>query len=259
MIDGRRLLGVLDCVEPLLGAAFMERLAAAARRHGGGVPVVLWSDAAPASGGDQPEHAAPASVLLGLHALERLGADAVVMPGAAAHAWYRDLCAAAHVPVMHIVECTATDLRRVKAPGSRVAVLGDPADAGVAIYAAGLARLGFEVVEVPRGMADTMAHAARSIAMGDPDAAGEAVLRCADDLGRAGAGAVVLGSGELACAADRAMAQRRRSGTRGPAVIDPLASMAGVAAAWCRGACDAWDLVASEPDAAPEPAAAPPA
>lgn len=265
MIDGRRYLGVLDCSAPPAGAAFMERLAAAGRRASGPVPAVLWSDPVAVEDEGASQVPAPAPVLLALHTLERIGVDAIVLPGAAAHAWYRDLCAAAHVPVMHIVECAAADLRRARPPGSRVAVLA-AAEAGAACrYRARLRRLAFDVMETPAHVADHMAEAGTLALRGENAAAVSLVQECIDAVAAAGARAAVLACGEVLCAVHANwsdLAASRHGGRRpprDPIVIDPLGSLARTAASWSRGGCDAWDLVVDIPAEQPESAAAPPA
>lgn len=266
MIERRRLLGVLDCAAPLAGAAFMERFCAAAgRRAVGAGPAVLWSEAVPLEHDDAAQAPAPAAVLMALHALERLGVDAVAMPGAAGHAWYRDLCAAAHVPVMHIVECAAADLRRARPAGSRVGVLAAAASDGAGMYRARLRQLAYDVIETPEPVAAAMAGAAGLISRGDAAGAAALVRACVRDMAGAGVSAVVLVCADVLCAARGPLAGAAgagggsRGGAREPLVIDPLGSLARVAASWCRGGCDAWDLVVDIPAEEPEAAAAPPA
>jgi len=260
MINGRRLLGVLDCADPPAAAAFMERLNAASRRRSGGpTPAILWSDPVPVEPDASP--IAPAPALLGLHALERAGADAVAIPGAGAHIWYRDLCAAAHVPVMHIVECAAADLRRARPPGSPIAVLSAGNETTTDLYRARLRQLGFAVMEIPATITDRMADAAQRIRRGDLAGADQAVRACITALGRDGAAAVVVACGDWSCAPHRPWTEdepAREPGRPALLVIDPLESLAHTAASWARGGCDAWDLVVDIPEPTPEPAAGPP-
>lgn len=252
MFDGSKLLGVLGGSSPLTGAAFMQRLVLldVASPDRPRVPAALWSDTrtpdpAAAAMGRGPS---PLPLLLtGLVTLERLGVDVIVVPCAAAHLWYRDLCAASRVPVLHIVECVAADLRRRGVQGGSVAVLADRTTLHAGLYQNRLLQLGYEPLPASDEDCLRLTPSIRSLMAGDVNEARRAVLDFARNAHAAGAACAVMGCTELA------PLLHTTDGDYWPLpMIDPIASQARAAIEWFRGALDPWTMVVDIPEAESE-------
>ncbi|HEX4259966.1 MAG TPA: aspartate/glutamate racemase family protein, partial [Acetobacteraceae bacterium] len=117
----QRMLGVLGGMGPLASAHFMVRLteltpAACDQAH---IPAVLWSDPRVP---DRTEAwlgngADPLPFLLrGLRGLAQAGCGAVAIPCNTAHGWHAAMAAAGILPILHIVDATAAELRRRAVP-----------------------------------------------------------------------------------------------------------------------------------------------
>ena len=129
-----RVLGVLGGMGPLASAQFMLRLTllTPAERDQDHVPAVLWSDPrvpdrAAAWSGTGPD--ALPMLIRGLRGLAAAGCGAVAIPCNTAHGWIDGMRAVTDLPILHIVEAAAADLRRQTVPNGRVAVtvgLGGP-------------------------------------------------------------------------------------------------------------------------------------
>src|SRR6201990_2931368 len=116
-MTNERLLGVLGGMGPLASAHFMLRLTllTPATRDQAHIPAVLWSDPrvpdrtrGKLSGGDDPLP----WLLRGVRGLKAAGCGAIAIPCNTAHGWYDDM-AAEGLPILHIVDAAADDLRQV--------------------------------------------------------------------------------------------------------------------------------------------------
>ena len=114
---------------PLAGAHFMVRLTmlTPAERDQDHIPAILWSDprvpdrtTARLAGGADPLPA----LTRGIAGLLQAGAGAIAIPCNTAHGWYDAMCAAAGVPILHIVDAAAIELQRLAVPVSRIGVMG---------------------------------------------------------------------------------------------------------------------------------------
>ena len=132
-----RILGVLGGMGPLASAQFMLRLTllTPAVRDQDHIPAVLWSDPrvpdrtrGKLDGGEDP---AP-WLLRGVRGLKAAGAGAIAIPCNTAHGWY-DAMAAEGLPILHIVDAAAAELRRV-APGGTVGIMGTAATLRMRLY-----------------------------------------------------------------------------------------------------------------------------
>jgi aspartate racemase len=137
--DEPRILGVLGGMGPLASACFMGRLtlltpATLDQDH---IPAVLWSDprvpdrvAAQRGTGESPLP----WLIRGLRGLEAAGCGAIAIPCNTAHGWFDGMKAATRLPILHIVDATAAELRRLKIGNGRIGVIGTAAALAMRLY-----------------------------------------------------------------------------------------------------------------------------
>ncbi len=194
-----KILGVLGGMGPLASAYFMVRLTelTPVTREQDHVPAILWSDprVPPRIAGSE----APLPALVaGLQGLARAGCGAVAIPCNTAHGWIDGMRAASPVPILHIIDAAAAELRRNGFPSGRIGVLGTAATMQMRLYQDWLGRLGWSILEpTAEEMAALVTPAIALVKENrSPEAYGlaaEAVVRLRDR----GAAAVVLGCTEL--------------------------------------------------------------
>jgi aspartate racemase len=151
MIGNDRVLGVLGGMGPLASAQFMVRLTqlTPAERDQDHVPAVLWSDPrVPDRTAAHPTGAAdPLPWLLrGVEGLQRAGSGAIAMPCSTAHRWYDPMQAAARVPILHIVDAAAAELRRLGCDGGRIGIMGTQATLTSGVYQDRLGAAGWDCI-----------------------------------------------------------------------------------------------------------------
>lgn len=229
-----KVLGVLGGMGPLASAQFMLRLTllSPAERDQDHIPAVLWSDpripdrmAAKYHGGEDPLPA----LLRGIHGLEQAGCGAIVIPCNTAHGWYEEMRAATRLPIPHIVEAVAEDLRRQGINSGTIGVMGTAATLRMRLYQDRLEALGYRCITPDQDQMERLVSPAIAMVKANKVAATHApVMQAASDLMQRGASAVVLGCTELPLAAQA-----------GPAAAYPMAdsidSLARVAIKWARG------------------------
>lgn len=201
MVD--RVLGVLGGMGPLASAQFMLRLTllTPALRDQDHIPTILWSDprvpdrtAARLAGGPDPLPA----LLRGLRGLAAAGADAIAIPCNTAHGWFEAMRAATNLPILHIVDAAAEDLRRVGVREGRIGLLGTAATLEMGLYQARLGARGYGCILPEPAEMDALVTPA--IAMVKANRVAEAhapAAEAARRLAGRGAAAVVLGCTEL--------------------------------------------------------------
>lgn len=132
-----KVLGVLGGMGPLASAQFMLRLTllTPAARDQDHIPTVLWSDPrvpdrtrGKLAGGENPEP----WLLRGIRGLKAAGAHAIAIPCNTAHGWY-DAMAAEGLPILHIVDAAAAELRKVAAKGT-IGLMGTEATLRMRLY-----------------------------------------------------------------------------------------------------------------------------
>ncbi len=203
MMDGmeNRILGVLGGMGPLASAHFMVRLtlltpAATDQEH---IQAVLWSNPrvpdrtlARAGGPD------PLPVLVaGLNGLAAAGCGAVAIPCNTAHGWFQQMQAATSLPILHIVEAAAADLRRV-APRGVVGVMGTAGTLAMRLYQDRLEALGWEVITPDaQEMATKVTPAIAAVKANRVNEAYAPLAETVANLAARGARAVVLGCTEI--------------------------------------------------------------
>jgi aspartate racemase len=230
-----RILGVLGGMGPLASAHFMTRLTllTPAERDQDHIPTVLWSDprvpdrsAGRLSGGDDPLP----WLLRGLSGLKAAGCGAVAIPCNTAHGWY-DAMAREGLPILHIVDAAAADLR-LAAPSGTVGVMGTAGTLAMRLYQDRLERQGWQViVPTDREMQTLVSPAIAAVKANRVADAYPPLAETVRALAARGARAVVLGCTEIPLGIQA-----------GPwrdlpvPLIDTIDALARAAIAWARGA-----------------------
>lgn len=131
------MLGILGGMGPAASAEFMKRLvdqtpATCDQDH---IPTVLWNDptipdrsTALRAGTDEPLP----GLLKGIRGLKSAGCTQIVIPCNTAHFWYDEM-AAEGVPVIHIVDSVADQLRKLNITG-RIGVMGTQSTIEFGLY-----------------------------------------------------------------------------------------------------------------------------
>ena len=200
---GGRILGVLGGMGPLASAHFMVRLTELTEvgREQDHVPAILWSDprvpdriAAHRGSGPSPLP----WLVHGLKGLARAGCGAVAIPCNTAHGWIDGMREASAVPILHIIDAAAADLRRQGVVGGRIGVLGTAPTLAMRLYQDWLERLGWSVIEPdPAEMEELVIPAIAAVKQNRSAKGYPLVAEMIGRLSGRGADAVVLGCTEL--------------------------------------------------------------
>jgi aspartate racemase len=139
MLDDDRMLGVLGGMGPLASAQFMLRLTqlTPATRDQDHIPTLLWSDprVPDRTGGRLGDGVDPLAWLLrGIQGLKRAGCRAIAVPCNTAHGWYDQMQDAAQVPILHIVDAAAAELRRSGLASGTIGIMGTQATLAMRLY-----------------------------------------------------------------------------------------------------------------------------
>ncbi|MCO6416855.1 amino acid racemase [Siccirubricoccus sp. KC 17139] len=198
-----KVLGVLGGMGPLASAHFMVRLTllTPAARDQDHLPAVLWSDprvpdrtAARLRAGEDPLPA----LLCGVRGLEAAGAGAIAIPCNTAHGWYAEMQAATRLPILHIVDAAAAELRRLGVPEGRIGVMGTAATLAMRLYQERLGQLGYDcLVPSEAEMASRVTPAIAEVKANRVAEAYAPLAEVARALVVRGARAVVLGCTEI--------------------------------------------------------------
>jgi len=197
-------LGVLGGMGPLASAQFMLRLTqlTPATRDQDHIPTVLWSDprVPDRTFGYLTGGADPLPWLLrGINGLRQAGCGAIAVPCNTAHGWYQSMTQAAGMPILHIVDAAALDLRRLGLiPPAIIGVMGTQATLDMRLYQQRLAEQGWTCIQPD---AEQMRYlVAPAIAMVKANHVAEAypqLVEVVNNLAVRGASAVVLGCTEI--------------------------------------------------------------
>ncbi|WP_135466954.1 cysteate racemase [Crenalkalicoccus roseus] len=229
-----RVLGVLGGMGPLASAHFMLRLTllTPAERDQDHIPAILWSDprvpdrtAARLAGGEDPLPA----LLRGVRGLEAAGCGAIAIPCNTAHGWFAPLQAATPLPILHIVDAAAEELRRLGIGGGKVGVMGTAGTLAMNLYQDRLEARGYAcLVPGPEEMRRLVTPAIALVKANRVAEAYAPLAEAARALAARGARAVVLGCTEIPLGI-----------AAGPAlpfpVADTIDALARAAIAWARG------------------------
>jgi aspartate racemase len=198
-----KVLGVLGGMGPLASAQFMLRLTllTPATRDQQHIPTVLWSDPrvpdrtmGKLSGGADPLP----WLLRGIAGLRQAGCGAIAIPCNTAHGWYDPMRDAAEVPILHIVDAAAADLRRIGVAGGTIGVMGTEATLAMRLYQDRLGAQGWDCI-VPNRQ-EMQGQVSPAIALVKANRVEEAYAPLADavrSLAARGATCVVLGCTEI--------------------------------------------------------------
>jgi aspartate racemase len=229
-----RMLGVLGGMGPLASAQFMVRLTqlTPATRDQDHVPAVLWSDPrVPDRTVDQLSgDADPLPWLLrGIDGLQHAGCGAIAIPCNTAHRWYDAMHEHARVPILHIVDAAAEELRRSGIAPTRIGVMATQAALGLRLYQDRLGALGWDcIVPSPDEMDRLVTPAIRLVKLNRSAEAYAPLAAVARSLAERGAGSIVLGCTEIPLGIQA-----------GPApelpIVDTIDALALAAIAWARG------------------------
>ncbi|HUB12390.1 MAG TPA: amino acid racemase [Acetobacteraceae bacterium] len=234
---GGKVLGVLGGMGPLASAQFMLRLTSLtpAERDQDHIPTVLWSDprVPDRTQGKRGDGDDPLPWLLhGIAGLKQAGCSAIAVPCNTAHGWYDAMQEAARLPILHIVDAAAADLRRTGIGPGTIGVMGTQGTLDMRLYQDRLQRLGWTCMTPDRAEMDRLVSPA--IAMVKANRVAEAyppLLEAANLLAARGATAVVLGCTEIPLGIQAGP----QDALRAPA-IDTIDALARAAIAWARGA-----------------------
>jgi len=229
-----RVLGVLGGMGPLASAQFMVRLTllTPAERDQDHIPAILWSDprvpdrtAARLAGGEDPLPA----LLRGIRGLEAAGCGAIAIPCNTAHGWHAAMQAATPLPILHIVDAAAAELRRLGIQDGPVGVLGTAGTLAMRLYQDRLEARGYTcLVPEPADMEHRVTPAIALVKANRVAEAHAPLAEAARALVARGAAAVVLGCTEIPLGI-----------AAGPAlpfpVVDTIDALARAAIAWARG------------------------
>jgi aspartate racemase len=233
-----RILGVLGGMGPLASAQFMVRLtqltpAVCDQDH---IPAVLWSDprvpdrtVGSLAGGKDPLP----WLLRGIEGLRHAGCGAIAIPCNTAHGWYDAMQAAAGVPILHIVDAAAAELRRTGVRGGTIGVMGTAATLAMRLYQGRLGALGWDcIVPDDAEMARLVSPAISLVKANRVTEAYAPLAKAARGLAARGAAAVVLGCTEIPLGI-------QAGPPPGPPMVYTIDALARAAITWAR------------PDAAP--------
>ena len=238
---GGRILGVLGGMGPLASAQFMLRLTllTPASRDQDHIPAVLWSDPrvpdrtrGKLEGGDDPLRDPLPWLLHGIAGLRQAGCGAIAIPCNTAHGWYDAMQDAAGVPILHIVDAAAAELRRADIGPGTIGVMGTQGTLDMRLYQDRLHGLGWDCIIPGRDEMDRLVTPAIALVKANRVAAAyPPLVEAANALAGRGAAAVVLGCTEIPLGIQAGP----QDALRVPA-IDTIDALVRAAIAWARPA-----------------------
>lgn len=236
-MTNERVLGVLGGMGPLASAQFMLRLTLLtdAARDQDHIPAVLWSDprVPDRTAGRLPGGVDPLPWLLrGINGLRTAGCRAIAIPCNTAHGWYEPMAQAAGVPVLHIVDAAASDLRRAGIGAGTIGLMGTSATLAMRLYQQRLAGQGWECITPSDDQMKRLVSPAIALVKANRVAEAYAPLaEVVNDLATRGASAVVLGCTEIPLGIQAGPAEALKV-----PVIDTIDALARASIGWARGA-----------------------
>jgi aspartate racemase len=220
---------------PLASAHFMLRLTllTPAGRDQEHIPTVLWSDPRipdriAGLRGTGPD---PLPWLLrGIAGLRQAGCGAIAIPCNTVHAWFEPMAEAAGVPILHIADAAAADLRRIGIPSGTIGVMGTAPTLAMRLYQDRLAAEGWDCIQPEAGQMERLVLPA--IAMVKVNRLTDAyspLVEVLNSLASRGATAVVLGCTEIPLGI-----QAGPSSALHVPVVDTIDALARAAIGWAR-------------------------
>lgn len=195
-------LGILGGMGPAASAEYVTRLiqqtpAGCDQEH---IPFVLWNDptvpdrsTSLINKDDKPWEKLKA----GVQGLKAAGCDHIVIPCNTAHFWY-DRLNQLGVPITHIVDSVAAELRALKIYSGTIGIIGTKATMSLGLYQSYLGKMGWSCItpSTPE-MVNLVQPAIDLVKAGNLDAAHDMLLKVIDHLIPWGVDAVVLGCTEI--------------------------------------------------------------
>lgn len=230
-----KILGVLGGMGPLASAHFMLRLTSLtpADRDQDHVPAILWSDPRVPDRGRARLGTGPDPLpwlVHGLHGLAAAGCGAVAIPCNTAHGWIDGMRAASPLPILHIIDAAADDLRRQSVRPGPVGVMGTAATLAMRLYQDRLESLGWPCLQPDEAeMARLVTPAIEAVKANRVADAYEPLADAVRALRDRGAQAVVLGCTEIPLGIQAGPWE-----TLGLPIIDTIDALARAALAWSR-------------------------
>ena len=195
-------LGILGGMGPAASAEFVTRLikqtpATCDQEH---MPFVLWNEprvpdrsTAMQAGNDDPLP----WLQTGIRGLKAAGCDRIVIPCNSAHFWYDQLVKLG-VPIVHIVDSIADDLRSLQIENETIGVIGTQGTIKYGIYQYRLERQGWKCIVPSRAEMDFFVQPAIDLIKAGKIAESQIlIMKVIDSLIDRGARAIVLGCTEL--------------------------------------------------------------
>ena len=195
-------LGILGGMGPAASAEFVTRLikqtpATCDQEH---MPFVLWNEpripdrsTSMQAGNNQPL----LWLLQGIQALKTVGCDHIVIPCNSAHYWYDDM-AKMGVPITHIVDSIADELRKLGLENATVGVMGTQGTIEYGLYQSRLEQQGWTCIVPDRAEMDFFVQPAIDfIKAGKIQESQVLLMKVIHSLIDRGAEAIVLGCTEL--------------------------------------------------------------
>jgi aspartate racemase len=232
-----KILGVLGGMGPLASAHFMLRLTmlTPAERDQDHIPAILWSDPRipdriAGLKGTGPD---PLPWLLhGINGLRQAGCGAIVIPCNTVHAWISEMSAAAEMPILHIVDAAAADLRRLGVGRGTIGVMGTVPTLAMRLYQDRLEAEGWDCIQPETSEMERLVLPAIAMVKVNRSADAYTPLKEAvSNLASRGATAVVLGCTELPLAM-----QAGPSLALPVPVVDSIDALARAAIGWAKPA-----------------------
>jgi aspartate racemase len=222
---------------PLASAQFMLRLTllTPATKDQDHIPTVLWSDPrvpdrtrGKLEGGEDPLP----WLLRGIEGLRQAGCQAIVIPCNTAHGWYGPMVEAAGMPIPHIVDAAARDLRRVGIGAGPIGLMGTQATLNMRLYQDRLAGQGWTCLTPSQDQMERLVTPAIALVKANRVTDAFAPLaQVVNDLAERGAVGVVLGCTEIPLGIAAGPAEALRV-----PVVDTIDALARVAIDWAFGA-----------------------
>lgn len=230
-----KIVGVLGGMGPLASAQFMLRLTllTPATRDQDHIPAVLWSDpripdriAGRAGTGPDPLP----WLLRGIDRLRQAGCGAIAIPCNTAHGWYDAMAKAAEMPIFHIVDAAAADLRRIGITRGAIGLMATQATLDMRLYHQRLEAQGWTCIQPDDDqMRRLIAPATALVKANRLQEAYPPLLEAVNRLASRGASAVVLGCTEIPLGILAGPAQALHV-----PVVDTIDALARTAIRWAR-------------------------
>jgi aspartate racemase len=231
-----KILGVLGGMGPLASAHFMLRLTllTPAEHDQDHIPAILWSDPripdrSAARRGQGPD---PLPWLMhGIEGLRQAGCGAVAIPCNTAHGWFEPMAKDARLPILHIVDAAADDLRRIGITGGSIGLMGTEATLAMRLYQERLGAQGWDIIEPASvQMQRLVTPAIRAVKANRVAEAYAPLAEVVNSLASRGATAVVLGCTEIPLGIQAGPSDALRV-----PVVDTIDALARASIRWARG------------------------